>query len=1162
MLGNQNAAGLRGGAKEQIRSTVKDSKSVKLQGNNLTEVVSEFLNNPLSVSDREYIQKVKDSIEKNLIPPVVERKINESVSSLSVKDSEIVLKLIRNYISDNLLSYNETEKAKPKEENLSKIKRSVLATKFRNLADSLENTIQAKESPAIANMRPTRRRAGIANSMYEDAKRLKKTQTALLGMASVLELNQLPPILETVKSRKDVESILSYYNYMQGLSKPLKLEVRFPKLYHYEVYQGDNEPKIRSSGSVYNISMEWAKDNKIISPELFKQAKKFIRPTGEDPDIEIRTDSAKEADSIKKVLETAKQINGCLYVRPATPKTKNRVKIEGKDYEVYFKGKTYLFYSEKALNLLKLGFNSASEVEKAGKFLTDLINQGGNNPANEKKSKIKKLERDLIGRNIPGFFPTPQSLGENLLEQADIEPGMSVLEPSAGKGDLADQIQEKTGLEPDTIEMNSSLREILTEKNHKLVGWDFLEFKDKTYDRIIMNPPFENGQDMEHVRHAYDLLNPGGRLVAIVSEGPFYRSDSKARSFRDWISEKGGISEQLPENSFSGKDSFRQTSIRTRLVVLDKPLNPNALSEAMKGNKNAQGTHLVKNANPENELITKDPRTLVSEEVQATKEEITKQKVSEINLLKSALPAGTKVTINEEGQEGIISDSKLIDGELYYKLTNGKTVSSGIIKIPSLVDPLEIDSKIHSATAENRAQVRKSIIGTAKTEDEATEEIEKEKVEFSPGSVNHTVLKNDSLESRIIPDYSKAPVEKIIFFNEKTILEREKPAYIPSVNFRDFEYFKYSFPKIKVDNDTFLVQLAVAKRKYENGKFVGNGEPEFVLMNADSLVATENYYRTLIKAQLKKKYESAGLKKRIILKEHSSNRMSLEQYELISNQLFGADVSKYDKEKNKKIWDYYRDLRETLGYKTIDVKRRTADRIEQSTYYKGRDTSYGDSGLVKDLYDDFGVLVKRQNGSNITPIEINQVRAALSDLFEIYGNRSEMARKFGLKISHSGNVLMHARNWAGLFYPQYKAIGISFKGEPEFGGLTLSHEFAHFMDFYIGRQKNLTYASEKLGSIENDIASVFRQGVRTGRDSEYYSRSTECFARAFEMYFYEKKYKDEDFDQKENPSWEYFRTKVHPLIDQFFEVNQDYLKSEIFGIVFSKKRNRELIKVA
>jgi hypothetical protein len=91
-----------------------------------------------------------------------------------------------------------------------------------------------------------------------------------------------------------------------------------------------------------------------------------------------------------------------------------------------------------------------------------------------------------------------------------------------------------------------------------------------TYDRIVMNPPFERGQDMVHVRRAYEAnLAPGGRLVAITSEGPFFRSDKQATEFRAWLESVGGQSERLPAGSFRGSDA--STDVATRLVVIDKP---------------------------------------------------------------------------------------------------------------------------------------------------------------------------------------------------------------------------------------------------------------------------------------------------------------------------------------------------------------------------------------------------------------------------------------------------------------------------------------------------------------------------------------------------------------------------------------------------------------
>lgn len=197
--------------------------------------------------------------------------------------------------------------------------------------------------------------------------------------------------------------------------------------------------------------------------------------------------------------------------------------------------------------------------------------------AKQKADPIKELERSLVGIDIPGYFPTPKAVVDRMIEIAEIEPGMKVLEPSAGKGNIADAIKE-AGITPDVIEINSTLRDVLEAKKYNLVADDFLEFNEGGYDRIIMNPPFEKGQDIDHVRHAYDLLKPGGKLVAIMSEGPFFRNDKKAKEFREWLESVGGRSEKLPEGSF--KSSERPTGVATRLVVIE---NENILLSKKEG---------------------------------------------------------------------------------------------------------------------------------------------------------------------------------------------------------------------------------------------------------------------------------------------------------------------------------------------------------------------------------------------------------------------------------------------------------------------------------------------------------------------------------------------------------------------------------------------------
>ncbi len=90
------------------------------------------------------------------------------------------------------------------------------------------------------------------------------------------------------------------------------------------------------------------------------------------------------------------------------------------------------------------------------------------------------------------------------------------------------------------------------------------------YDRIVMNPPFSNGRDVDHVKHAYSLLKPGGRVVAIMGEHSFFAGDKKSKEFRDWLEEVGGSEEKLEEGTFQDANLPVNTGVNARMVVIDK----------------------------------------------------------------------------------------------------------------------------------------------------------------------------------------------------------------------------------------------------------------------------------------------------------------------------------------------------------------------------------------------------------------------------------------------------------------------------------------------------------------------------------------------------------------------------------------------------------------
>lgn len=166
-----------------------------------------------------------------------------------------------------------------------------------------------------------------------------------------------------------------------------------------------------------------------------------------------------------------------------------------------------------------------------------------------------------------GFFETPPAIVDRMITLAELTPGMSVLEPSAGMGAIALRLRQLR-YQPLVIELDEKRAGWLRENGFTIIGFDFLAFDDGIpFMRILMNPPFEEGQDMDHVRHAYQMLNKkGGRLVAIMGEHAFFADDKKSVEFRKWLDQVHGKAEKLPEGSF--KESG--TGANTRIVVISR----------------------------------------------------------------------------------------------------------------------------------------------------------------------------------------------------------------------------------------------------------------------------------------------------------------------------------------------------------------------------------------------------------------------------------------------------------------------------------------------------------------------------------------------------------------------------------------------------------------
>jgi hypothetical protein len=170
-----------------------------------------------------------------------------------------------------------------------------------------------------------------------------------------------------------------------------------------------------------------------------------------------------------------------------------------------------------------------------------------------------------------GYFPTPPELADQLVKHADIDPTMTVLEPSAGQGALCEALV-RLGIPTGhiwTCEALEQNRRVLEQKRytctppHDFLSWpvsDAVQF-----DRCVMNPPFARQQDIDHVLHAWRFLKPGGVLASIMAAGVTFRGDRKATEFRAFVEQNGWIRPNPP-------GSFRAsgTDVGTVIVRLDK----------------------------------------------------------------------------------------------------------------------------------------------------------------------------------------------------------------------------------------------------------------------------------------------------------------------------------------------------------------------------------------------------------------------------------------------------------------------------------------------------------------------------------------------------------------------------------------------------------------
>jgi len=472
-----------------------------------------------------------------------------------------------------------------------------------------------------------------------------------------------------------------------------------------------------------------------------------------------------------------------------------------------------------------------------------------------------------------------------------------------------------------------------------------------------------------------------------------------------------------------------------------------------------------------------------------------------------------------------------------------------------------------------------------------------------------------------IPDFRKVSTNAILF-DEETILVEKEPPYIPFIDEEIFARKGYVFDAIRIEKDSYILQPSGFRDDQPN-KYVLVTLDQLVLIadyyttkakainlkkaedqnkrgeeywdkqtdeRRKSFLDQRNLYHSLPAKEKKKitqaEYEALDWKeKEKIYKFFNRYGAKKLMSKLEDKQMWVSFHSMYQKfidpdawpinsdfqlavgkraglglYGNPVIFKFWFEFRNMLDFKIKDIRIQRQDLSESRK--QAIETSFGESNTSTELKEQFGILVKRQNGDPIKPYEVDEIKSAWESVQKTFGNLKPNALKHNIKVSHSGVRLIFAMKAVGVYISEMGTIGVSNKyGENQFK-ITLAHEIGHFIDNFIGELNGKRWATDDYESTAGKIAFTFRNKMNKPweQQTDYVNATKECFARAMEQFYGIENFGDEaaishsyvdlgrtqpiftadDFVNKNN-----YLESIKPLIVKFFEENEDVFYSTI-----------------
>lgn len=168
------------------------------------------------------------------------------------------------------------------------------------------------------------------------------------------------------------------------------------------------------------------------------------------------------------------------------------------------------------------------------------------------------------------FYPSTKFLISKMISKVQGDP-VSILDPSAGKGDIIEAVNGKMGnyrgwKRVAAIEIDDDLRATLRGKGIRVIDSDFLSFSgpDK-FDLIIANPPFDEGD--KHLLKAIDIMYRGEIVFLLNAETIRNPYTNTRKVLVKKLSALGADIEYI-ENAFLSPEAERKTAVEVALVYI------------------------------------------------------------------------------------------------------------------------------------------------------------------------------------------------------------------------------------------------------------------------------------------------------------------------------------------------------------------------------------------------------------------------------------------------------------------------------------------------------------------------------------------------------------------------------------------------------------------